>query len=285
MQNMNRGRARLLSAGALLAAVAAGTAATPAVAAGTAAGTTGPAAGTTGPAVVTIDGAARYQHIDGFGFSEAFQRAAILRGSLGLSPANQQRVLGLLFSRARGAGFSIVRLGIGSSSDDVFDHMQSIEPVSPGSPGAPPHWVWDGSDNSQVWLAQQAQRFGVRRIYADAWSAPGYMKANGTDSGGGYLCGVTGESCPSGDWRQAYATELAKYIQLYAQSGVHITDAGFLNEPELSTSYASMLSGHKQRPATRWMLPARHAAGREAAFWLGRGRAAAARPVSRRGCR
>jgi glucuronoarabinoxylan endo-1,4-beta-xylanase len=245
MKNMTSGRARLLSAGALLAAVTAGTATTPAVAAGPAApagSTAGPAAAATGPAAVTVDGSARYQHIDGFGFSEAFQRAAILHGSLGLSPANQQRVLGLLFGRSGGAGFSIVRLGIGSSSDDVFDHMQSIEPVSPGSPDAPPHWVWDGSDNSQVWLAQQAQRFGVRRIYADAWSAPGYMKTNGTDSGGGYLCGVTGESCPSGDWRQAYATELAKYIQLYAQSGVHITDVGFLNEPELSTTYASMLS-------------------------------------------
>jgi hypothetical protein len=32
---------------------------------------------------------------------------------------------------------------------------------------------------------------------------------------GGYLCGVTGESCSSGDWRQAYANFLVKYIQDY----------------------------------------------------------------------
>jgi len=154
---------------------------------------------------VTVNSGNSYQRIDGFGFSEAFQRSNILHGSLGLSAANQSRVLDLLFSTRDGAGFSIVRLGIGSSSDDVFDHTESIEPVSPGSPAAPPTYVWDGSDNSQVWLAQQAQRYGVRQFYADAWSAPGYMKANGSDSGGGYLCGVTGETCPGGDWRQAYA--------------------------------------------------------------------------------
>lgn len=237
---------QLLPAAAVLAAAALTAGAGPAagsVSSLAAGGTSGAARVTMeGAAPVTVDGAVRYQHIDGFGFAEAFQRSSILHGSLGLSPASQARVLDLLFSPRDGAGFSILRLGIGSSSDNVFDHMQSIEPVSPGSPTAPPQWVWDGSDNSQVWLAQQAQRYGVRRIYADAWSAPGYMKTNGTDSNGGYLCGIPGESCPSGDWRQAYANELAQFITFYAQSGVHITDVGFLNEPELAPSYAGMLS-------------------------------------------
>jgi glucuronoarabinoxylan endo-1,4-beta-xylanase len=201
---------------------------------------------TAAPAAITVDGHAGLQRIDGFGFSEAFQRSNILHGSLGLSAENQNRVLDLLFGTRDGAGFSILRNGIGSSSGDVYDHMQSIEPVSPGSPDAPPQWVWDGSDNSQVWLSKQAMRYGVRRIYADAWSAPGYMKTTGTDSNGGYLCGVPGESCASGDWRQAYANELAKYVQLYRSEGVRITDIGFLNEPELTTSYASMLSSGAQ---------------------------------------
>ena len=195
---------------------------------------------------VEVNGGIGYQSINGFGFAEAFQRSSILHGSLGLSAANQQHVLDLLFSKSAGAGFSIVRLGIGSSSDDVFDHMQSIEPVSPGSPAAPPAFVWDGSDNSQVWLTQQAQKYGVRQFYADAWSAPGYMKTNSSDSNGGFLCGVTGETCASGDWRQAYANELAQYIKFYAQSGVHISEVGFLNEPELSPTYAGMNSDGRQ---------------------------------------
>ncbi len=41
------------------------------------------------------------------------------------------------------------------------------------------------------------------------------MKTNGKDTNGGQLCGVSGASCSSGDWKQAYASYLVKYIQFY----------------------------------------------------------------------
>ena len=34
-------------------------------------------------------------------------------------------------------------------------------------------------DEYQVWLSHQAIARGVKYIYADAWSADGYMKTNG----------------------------------------------------------------------------------------------------------
>ncbi|MBT8227235.1 MAG: cellulose-binding protein [Dactylosporangium sp.] len=191
----------------------------------------------------TVNGSTSYQRIDGFGFSEAFQRSELIHN---LPSANQQKVLDLLFDQTSGAGFSILRNGIGSSPDNSSDWMRSIAPTNPGSPSATPTWVWDGSDNSQVWLSKQAMSYGVQTIYADAWSAPGYMKTNNSDSGGGTLCGVPGATCASGDWRQAYANVLAKYLDLYAEAGVPITHVGFLNEPGLSTSYASMLSNGAQ---------------------------------------
>ena len=203
-----------------------------------------PAAASAAPVTVELNAHQHFQVIDGFGFSEAFQRAEILHGSQGLSPAHQQLALDLLFNPETGAGFSILRNGIGSSPDSESDWMNSIEPVSPGGPTATPHYVWDGSDSGQLWVSQQAELRGVRQIYADAWSAPGYMKTNGTDSNGGYLCGVTGTSC--GDWRQAYANYLVQYLRFYQQSGVHVTDLGFLNEPDLTTSYASMQSDGQQ---------------------------------------
>lgn len=178
--------------------------------------------------------------IDGFGFSEAFQRANVMRGLFGLSKADQREVLRLLFDRRTGAGASVLRLGIGSSSDDVYDHMRSIEPVDPGGPDAPPRYVWDGEDNGQVWLARQAHKYGVRRYYADAWSAPGFMKTNGDDANGGTLCGLSGTNCPSGDWRAAYARYLVQYTRFYHDEGIRITDLGFTNEPDLTVSYASM---------------------------------------------
>jgi O-glycosyl hydrolase len=85
--------------------------------------------------------------------------------------------------------------------------------------------------------------YGVKAIYADAWSAPGFMKNTGKEAGGGYLCGTTGHSCSSGDWRQAYANYLVQYIKYYLQEGIPITHLGFLNEPDYSASYSAMLSG------------------------------------------
>ncbi len=188
----------------------------------------------------SIDLGASRQSIDGFGISEAFQRAALMNGANGLTPENQREVLDLLFDQETGAGSSILRLGIGSSADDVYDHMQSIQPTNPGGPNAEPRYEWDGYDGGQVWLAQEAQSYGVERFYADAWSAPGYMKTNGSDANGGTLCGLAGAGCGSGDWRQAYADYLVQYARFYAQEGIEITDLGFTNEPDLATSYASM---------------------------------------------
>ncbi|KAH8589276.1 glycoside hydrolase superfamily [Bisporella sp. PMI_857] len=188
---------------------------------------------------LTINPAQTYQTIDGFGFSQAFQRANLV---VNLGAEKQKYVLDLLFNTTTGAGFSILRNGIGSSPNSNNDWMNTILPTNPGSPSATPRYVWDGKDSGQLFMAKQAVAYGVKTIYADAWSAPGFMKTNGNDAGGGYLCGLTGHSCSSGDWRQAYANYLVQYIRFYQQEGVNVTHIGHLNEPDLSTSYASMLS-------------------------------------------
>jgi glucuronoarabinoxylan endo-1,4-beta-xylanase len=185
--------------------------------------------------VATINGLLRYQTIDGFGFSEAFGRANSMYNA---PPALRQQMIDLLFNPVTGAGFTILRNIISSDAN-------SIEPDSPGSPTAPPQYVWDGYDTGQVWLSQQAQFYGAQ-IYADAWSAPGFMKTNGDQANGGTLCGVPGATCSSGDWRQAYANYLAQYIKDYASEGVRIAGVGFVNEPNLTTSYSSMVINPEQ---------------------------------------
>jgi glucosylceramidase len=190
----------------------------------------------------TVDFRAGLQPIDGFGIAEAFQRATLIQGAQGvtLTPEQQREVLDLLFSRTKGVGASILRLGIGSSTDQVYDHMPTIEPTDPGGPNATPQYVWDGDDGGQIWIAKQAKAYGVQRIYADAWSPPGFMKDNGTDVNGGTLCGLPGTNCASGDWRQAYANYLVQFAKFYRQEGIKITDLGFTNEPDFTASYASM---------------------------------------------
>ncbi|KAH7414030.1 putative endo-exoxylanase [Phaeosphaeria sp. MPI-PUGE-AT-0046c] len=191
-----------------------------------------------------VDLSKTYQTIDGFGVSETFQRANQMKA---LSEPLQRYALDLLWNRTTGAGFSILRNGIGSSPDSSSDHMVSIQPKNPGGPGAAPKYIWDGNDNSQVWISTEAVKtYGVTTVYANAWSAPGYMKTNNNDANGGNLCGVSGASCSSGDWTQAYANYLVQYITYYKELGVKVSHLGFLNEPDLTTSYASMRSNGQQ---------------------------------------
>lgn len=152
--------------------------------------------------------------------------------------AQQQTVLDLLFNPTTGAGLTILRVRVGSGGAG-----DSILPTSPGSPNATPKYVWDGDDSGQVFVAQKAASYGVKTFYADAWSAPGFMKTNGVETNGGYLCGVSGETYSSGDWKQAYANMLVQYIKFYAQSNITITHIGFLNEPEYSCVCAFVPAG------------------------------------------
>jgi O-glycosyl hydrolase len=198
------------------------------------------------PVLGTVDFGTDLQHIDGFGFAVAFQRAALINGLFGLTPENQQEVVDLLLNPETGAGFSILRLGIGSSVENPYDLMRSIQPHDPGGPDAEPQYEWDGYDGGQVWMARHAQAYGVERFFADAWSAPGYMKTNGDDRAGGMLCGLPGTDCASGDWRQAYANYLLQFVQFYADEGIAITDLGFTNEPDFTATYASMRFDHAQ---------------------------------------
>lgn len=197
------------------------------------------------PGTIAVDLAKTFQTISGFGFSTAFQRANLITNMR--DPAKQRQLLDLLFNTTTGAGFSIIRTGIGSSPDSQGDHMNTFAPTNPGGPKAPPKYVWDGKDSGQLFVAKEAaERYGVDTFYADAWSAPGYMKTNGKETNGGTLCGVPGTSCGSGDWRQAYADYLVQYVRYYAEAGVKITHLGFLNEPEFAASYASMTSNGNQ---------------------------------------
>lgn len=124
---------------------------------------------------ITVTTTTTYQKIDGFGCSQAFGRASEFQD---LSDTTiQKAALDYLFNISTGAGFSIIRNRIGSGGSG-----DSIEPNSPGSPDSTATYVWDGDDRGQVWFSQQAKSYGVDYIYADAWSAPGFMKTSGNES-------------------------------------------------------------------------------------------------------
>ncbi|MEZ0110586.1 O-glycosyl hydrolase [Catenulispora sp. EB89] len=183
----------------------------------------------------SINGATTYQTIAGFGASEAFGEAASVMNA---PSAAQQQALADLYSPTTGAGLTILRNEIGA------DQGNTIEPNNPGGPNAAPNYVpmsQTNQDQGQLWFAQQIKaRYGVTNVYADAWSAPGYMKTNNSADNGGQVCGSAGASCSSGDWRQAYANYLVQYAKDYAAAGVPLTYVGPSNEPDYTANYDSM---------------------------------------------
>jgi O-glycosyl hydrolase len=176
-------------------------------------------------ATVTVDAAKQYQRIAGLGVSEGFGQAETLMNA----PASvQKQVLSLLYSPTSGAGLTMLRNEI--SADKRF----TIEPRAPSSPNAKPSYLTlaevDG-DQRQLWFAKQIKAdYGVGDVFADAWSAPGFMKTNDSPFYRGTVCGVPGASCKRGDWRQAYANYLVQYAKDYAAAGVPLTYVGPENE-------------------------------------------------------
>ena len=202
-----------------------------------------------------------FQRTDGCGYSEAFQRASWVYNAL--ADPTRGEVLDLLHNPKTGAGMSMLRIGVGSSPNSTRDWMNSIQPTSPGGPEAPPAYRWDRNDSSQVWWATEAKKRGCLYFYGNAWSADPYMKTNGDDANGGFLCGVRGTNCPSGNWMAAYANKLVQWVRFYAQEGIDITHLGFINEPDQTEPYASMASDGYQaydflrvfRPIVKRELP------------------------------
>jgi O-glycosyl hydrolase len=124
---------------------------------------------------ITVDTSKTYQTMDGFGFSLAFQRANLITNMK--DSAKQRQLLDLLFNTTSGAGFSIIRNGIGSSPDSSSDHMNTFAPKNPGGPKTTPQYSFDGKDSGQLWVTQRGVKdYGLQTIYADAWSAPGMSR-------------------------------------------------------------------------------------------------------------
>jgi glucuronoarabinoxylan endo-1,4-beta-xylanase len=171
-------------------------------------------------AAVSVDWTGTFQTIDGFGASGAFQRATQL---MEVPEPARTEIVDALFSQQTGAGLSIVRNIIGDGSL-LPDGVPTIEP----SPG---RWQWTG-DEGQIWLMQQAAQRGATRFVSTAWSAPAWMKDNGSVIGGSL----------SPSHYQDFADYLAAYIRGYkSRFGLDIYAVSIANEPANNAQYSSSL--------------------------------------------
>jgi len=205
----------------------------------------------------TVNFTSKLQQIDGFGVAPTFGRAGFIQSAQGTVP---QQVVDLMFNPKTGAGFSMLRFGIDdvissnpisqSSAAGVANSGIFIVKTPPSSCSVTPTYSWDHSAGGEVWLGQQALKYGVNRLYADSWGAPAYMKTNNNYSSGGVVCDGTASTQGTGshclvsgfsDCRAAYANYMVQYVKDFQADGVPISDMGWINEPNENTpSYSSM---------------------------------------------
>ena len=192
----------------------------------------------------SVDFTSKQQSIDGFGVAATFNRPAYIQMAAGNVSS---QIVDQLFNPITGVGITMLRMGM----DDIVPNTPvgsgiQIVTTPPVSCSVTPSYSgWDGSAGGEVWLGQQAVKYGVNRFYANSWSAPAYMKTNNTIQSGGAICGgpnaTTQAQCTKmGDCRGAYANYMMQFIKLFQSSGVPISDFDWINEPTENVSYASM---------------------------------------------
>lgn len=200
--------------------------------------TTGPG---TGNVDVVVDTSETRQEVDGFGAAITHSAAFVLMEQ---EPEVRTRILTELFSAEDGAGFSMVRLPIGTSDyagvTEGEERHYTYNDVAPGETDPELAGFSIDADRATVIpVMQEILEINPEvRVIASPWTAPAWMK--------------TSDSFYSGSLRpefeEAFARYLVKYVEAYAAEGIPITYLSIQNEPAVTnTNYPAMEMGDFQQ--------------------------------------
>jgi glucosylceramidase len=179
-----------------------------------------------GSTLVQVDDRIRYQTMDGFGASFTDSSASLIHDHLG--QAQRDALMADLFDPERGIGLSMVRQPIGASDFTVSGNDYTYDDTCCD--------LGDFSiDHDRAYLIpilQQAQALNPElKLMATPWSAPAWMKDNGSLFGGQL----------NHDRFDEYADYLVDYLEAYEAQGLPIYAITTQNEPHHeSSTYPSM---------------------------------------------
>lgn len=200
---------------------------------------------------VTVDDSRRYQQFWGVGASLTGASAQLISG---LSQAQRLHTLTSLFSRSDGIGLSVLRQPIGPNDFSTGNGTYDDTSAGTADPGLQ-HFALGPEAMSTLALLRQVRQLNpAATVVASAWSAPAWMKSNGSVIGGTL----------KGEYYNVYAKYLARAVQAYNAAGVSVAGITVQNEPSFSPAgYAGMtLSVDQQRELiARHVRPALTAAG------------------------
>jgi glucosylceramidase len=178
---------------------------------------------------IEIDDRRAFQPIEGFGFSLTGGSAHLLAG---LAATNRADLLQELFGLTDASvGLSCLRLSIGAS--DLGGRAYSYWELDPGT-ADPDLARFDlaACCPEVVPVLQEILRINPAvKIIASPWSAPSWMKSNGS-----FVAGSLKPECYS-----AYARYLVKYVEAMRGHGIHVSAMTPQNEPQNPRNEPSMV--------------------------------------------
>lgn len=187
--------------------------------------------------VITVDTTSRFQSVDGFGYTLTSGSATLINN---LSAANKETLLQDLFSTSNGIGISYLRIAIGAS--DLSAEVYSYNDMPAGQTDLT---LANFSLNSEktggtglIPLLKEILAINPNiKILGTPWSAPVWMKDNGSTVGGSL----------KPEYYDVYAQYLIKYIQGMKAEGITIDAITPQNEPLHGGNNPSMVMTAEQQ--------------------------------------
>ena len=200
---------------------------------------------------VFVDTTKRFQEVFGFGGAVT---DAVAEVHAKLTPAAQQAFLAAYFDPRAGLGYSVLRTTIHSSDfgSGSYTYVRDDDRTLASFSIAPDLKL-------RVPLLRAALAAGRAhgtdvRVFASPWSAPAWMKSNGSMVGGGSLLPA---------YRDTWARYVVKFVHAYEQAGVPLWGLSVQNEPMARQTWESMVFSAEEE--TRFLAdhlgPALKAAG------------------------
>jgi glucosylceramidase len=178
---------------------------------------------------IFVDTSKVFQQVFGFGGAITDATAEVYGR---LKPDAQRAFLAAYFDPVKGLGYNVVRTTIHSSdfSSGSYTYVKDGD-------RALSSFSIEHDMRYRVPLLRQALASGAAqgnpvRVMASPWSAPAWMKTNGSMLRGGKLLPA---------YRDAWAQYIVKFVQAYEKAGIELWGLSVQNEPMATQTWESMI--------------------------------------------
>lgn len=180
----------------------------------------------TNPSTVTVNAGTTYQTMDGFGYTLTEGSCEVISG---MAATQQNQLLNDLYNPTTGLNASVVRISIGASdlSSSSYSYNETSGDTNMNN------FSLNGPDLTYlVPIIKKILLINPNiKILATPWSAPRWMKTNGSWVGGSLQT----------QYYAAYAKYFVKYFDAMKAQGINIWGITPQNEPENPNNEPSML--------------------------------------------